>query len=200
MGTLDAGAHHDGDGSPPGGLPLEFLRDADGGTGVPRARGAGRAVADRVDGDGAGGVLAALQGEQMKRAKLRGLLRNVAVAPGNWGSPEAVPALVAALDDEEPLVRGHAAWALGRIVAGPSAHSDDVYAIGAALHLRLLRSRIPRVRDELENAPGPDGEAEGLPSVHLLCGVSTRWGVEAVESAPGTREAYGPLRDPRLCS
>ena len=51
----------------------------------------------------------------MKRTKRRGLLRNVAVALGNWGSPEAVPVLVAALDDEEPLIRGHAAWALGRI-------------------------------------------------------------------------------------
>jgi epoxyqueuosine reductase len=29
--------------------------------------------------------------------------------------PEAVPALAVALNDEEPLVRGHAAWALGRI-------------------------------------------------------------------------------------
>jgi epoxyqueuosine reductase len=51
----------------------------------------------------------------VKRAKRRGLLRNVAVALGNWGSPEAVPVLVAALSDEEPLLRGHAAWALGRI-------------------------------------------------------------------------------------
>jgi epoxyqueuosine reductase len=51
----------------------------------------------------------------VKRAKRRGLLRNVAVALGNWGAAEAVPALVAALSDEEPLIRGHAAWALGRI-------------------------------------------------------------------------------------
>jgi epoxyqueuosine reductase len=51
----------------------------------------------------------------VKRAKRRGLLRNVAVALGNWGSPEAVPALAVALNDEEPLIRGHAAWALGRI-------------------------------------------------------------------------------------
>jgi epoxyqueuosine reductase len=54
----------------------------------------------------------------VKRAKRRGLLRNVAVALGNWGSAEAVPVLVAALGDEEPLVRGHAAWALGRIATG----------------------------------------------------------------------------------
>ena len=40
---------------------------------------------------------------------------NVAVALGNIGSAEAVPALIRALNDEEPLVRGHAAWALGRI-------------------------------------------------------------------------------------
>ena len=51
----------------------------------------------------------------VRRAKRRGLLRNVAVAIGNWGAPEAVPALVRALHDPEPLIRGHAAWALGRI-------------------------------------------------------------------------------------
>jgi epoxyqueuosine reductase len=51
----------------------------------------------------------------IKRTRRRGLLRNVAVALGNWGAAEAVPALVIALNDEEPLIRGHAAWALGRI-------------------------------------------------------------------------------------
>ena len=51
----------------------------------------------------------------IKRTKRRGLLRNVAVALGNWASPDAVPVLALALNDEEPLVRGHAAWALGRI-------------------------------------------------------------------------------------
>ena len=54
-------------------------------------------------------------GSPIKRAKRRGLLRNVAVALGSRGSPEAVPALAVALNDEEPLVRGHAAWALGHI-------------------------------------------------------------------------------------
>jgi epoxyqueuosine reductase len=39
------------------------------------------------------------------------------VALGNWGSLEAVPVLAAALSDEEPLIRGHAAWALGRIAS-----------------------------------------------------------------------------------
>ncbi len=50
-----------------------------------------------------------------KRPKRRGLLRNVAVALGNSGDVRAVPSLVAALSDEELLVRGHAAWALGQL-------------------------------------------------------------------------------------
>ncbi len=57
------------------------------------------------------------QRSPIKRAKRRGLLRNVAVALGNSRDPAAVPVLSAALLDDEPLVRGHAAWALGRIGA-----------------------------------------------------------------------------------
>lgn len=49
------------------------------------------------------------------RARRRGLLRNVAVALGNWGSPEALPVLEQALSDPEPLIREHAAWAIARI-------------------------------------------------------------------------------------
>jgi epoxyqueuosine reductase len=51
----------------------------------------------------------------VKRSKRRGYLRNVAVALGNTGDPAAVPALGKALQDAEPMVRGHAAWALGKI-------------------------------------------------------------------------------------
>jgi len=54
-------------------------------------------------------------GSPVLRAKRRGFLRNVAVALGNLKSPEAVPALVKALEDEDALVRSHAAWALGQI-------------------------------------------------------------------------------------
>jgi len=55
------------------------------------------------------------RGSPIKRARRRGLLRNVAVALGNWGNPVAVPALTRSLHDHEPLIRGHAAWALGQI-------------------------------------------------------------------------------------
>ena len=49
------------------------------------------------------------------------LRRNAAVALGNGLDRADVPALAAALrEDPSPLVRGHAAWALGRI-ASPQA-------------------------------------------------------------------------------
>lgn len=51
----------------------------------------------------------------IKRAKRRGLLRNVCVALGNSGNRQAVPALIEALHDTESLIRGHAAWALGQL-------------------------------------------------------------------------------------
>ena len=41
--------------------------------------------------------------------------RNAAVALGNTGDPRHVPALGRALEHPEAIVRGHAAWALGRI-------------------------------------------------------------------------------------
>jgi epoxyqueuosine reductase len=60
------------------------------------------------------------RGSPLRRAGRAGFLRNVAVALGNWGSAEAVPVLAAALSDPEPLVRGHAAWALGQIASAES--------------------------------------------------------------------------------
>jgi epoxyqueuosine reductase len=65
----------------------------------------------------------AFKGSPMKRAKLRGLKRNAAVVLGNVGTGDDVPSLIAALSDPEPLVREHAAWALGCILAarGPGA-------------------------------------------------------------------------------
>lgn len=51
----------------------------------------------------------------VKRAKRQGLRRNAAVALGNLRDPRAVEPLARALNDEDPIIRGHAAWALGRI-------------------------------------------------------------------------------------
>jgi epoxyqueuosine reductase len=64
---------------------------------------------------------AAFKGSPMKRAKLLGLKRNAAVVLGNVGIAEDVDVLTRALDDSEPLVREHAAWALDSIRARGSA-------------------------------------------------------------------------------
>jgi epoxyqueuosine reductase len=55
------------------------------------------------------------KGTPILRAKRVGLQRNACVALGNLGDPSAVPALSKALAHDSPLVRSHAAWALGQI-------------------------------------------------------------------------------------
>ncbi len=55
------------------------------------------------------------RGSPILRAKRVGLQRNACVAMGNLKEQAAVPALCRALASAEPLVRGHAAWALGQI-------------------------------------------------------------------------------------
>jgi len=59
----------------------------------------------------------------VKRAKRRGYLRNVAVAIGNTGNEEALPALQKALKDKEPMVREHAKWAIEQIAC--DSHFDE---------------------------------------------------------------------------
>jgi epoxyqueuosine reductase len=51
----------------------------------------------------------------VQRARRRGYLRNVAIALGNSGNPAGIPILEKALQDDEPLVRQYAGWALKQI-------------------------------------------------------------------------------------
>ncbi len=61
------------------------------------------------------------RGSAMRRAGYAGLRRGVAVALGNWLAPaevaseEEVDVLREALEDEDPLVRERAQWALQRV-------------------------------------------------------------------------------------
>jgi epoxyqueuosine reductase len=59
---------------------------------------------------------AAFKSSPMKRARLRGLKRNAAVVLGNVGTVDDVAALRVAAQDSDPLLAGHAAWAVSRIV------------------------------------------------------------------------------------
>jgi epoxyqueuosine reductase len=76
----------------------------------------------------------------------------VAVALGNWGGREAVPALSRALEDPEPLIRGHAAWALGEILARVGIPGDGGYEVAEALLFRLNEEEDPWVEEEIEAA------------------------------------------------
>jgi len=51
------------------------------------------------------------------RSHRRGLLRNAAIVLGNQRDANAIAALCKGLNDDEPLVRGAAAWALGELTS-----------------------------------------------------------------------------------
>lgn len=80
-------------------------------------------------------------GTAMRRAKRSGMRRNAATVLGNRREASALPALIQALDDDDPVVRGHAAWAIGRIDRNHS-----------ALPQRLAREQDERVQCELQLA------------------------------------------------
>ena len=94
------------------------------------------------------GFLREFAASPITRAGRKGLLRNVCVALGNWGAVAAVPTLVSALSDAAPLVRGHAAWALGR-VGSPAALE--------ALSSRLADESDPFALEEIGLALGDAG-------------------------------------------
>jgi epoxyqueuosine reductase len=83
-------------------------------------------------------------------------LRNVAVALGNLKSTAAVPALIGALADNEALVRGHAAWALGEIGS-----ADAI----APLERALESERDSETADEIRAAivALSDADRDGVP-------------------------------------
>ena len=83
------------------------------------------------------------QGTPIMRAKRTGLQRNACVALGNLKDQSAIPALVDALENAEPLVQCHAAWALGQIGG-----SEAVAALKRALELET----DPEVKSEIEDA------------------------------------------------
>ncbi|MCB9420565.1 MAG: tRNA epoxyqueuosine(34) reductase QueG [Ardenticatenaceae bacterium] len=79
-------------------------------------------------------------GSPIKRIKRARLVRNACVAAGNWGSETAVPSLITLLTDPEPVIRGHAAWALKQIGT-----AETVTAVTHA----LIYETDPDVRREL---------------------------------------------------
>ena len=95
-----------------------------------------------------GGFRERFNGSPIRRARKAGLQRNVCIALGNIGDPVAVPALAGVLTGGEPLVRAHAAWALGQI-GGADAR--------AALRAAADSETDPEVIEEITAALAPEG-------------------------------------------
>lgn len=55
-------------------------------------------------------------GSPIYRIRRKRLVRNACIAAGNSLDPQFIPYLIQLLYDDEPLVRGHAAWGLWRIM------------------------------------------------------------------------------------
>lgn len=86
---------------------------------------------------------AEFSGSPLERPGYAGLRRNAAIVLGNQRNPAAIPVLIRALADSEPLVRGAAAWALGCI-------ADQ--AARQPLCDRLSIEADPAAREELRQA------------------------------------------------
>jgi epoxyqueuosine reductase len=92
-------------------------------------------------------------GTPLTRPGRAGLLRNCCVAAGNLKLEKALPALIRCLrGDPSPLVRGHAAWALG-----------EIGGAGASLREVAQTERDPWCREEIELAlmDGSEDTASG---------------------------------------
>jgi epoxyqueuosine reductase len=81
------------------------------------------------------------RGTAVYRIRRPRLVRNACVAAGNSGLEALAASLIPLLQDDQPIVRGHAAWALGRLGSGR-----------AALASALSRETDPQARDEIAAA------------------------------------------------
>ncbi len=88
-------------------------------------------------------------GTSIMRAKRVGMQRNACVALGNAADGSAIPALAKALAGAEPLVRGHAAWALGRI-GGDAA----IGVLANAAELETDTAVLEEISDALAESAG----------------------------------------------
>lgn len=86
------------------------------------------------------------------RPRRRGLLRNAAIVLANQGDENAIPTLVAALNDQDAIVRATVAWALGqfgdevsRAALADRQRGEQDADVRSEIRLALHRCREPRL-------------------------------------------------------
>ena len=87
------------------------------------------------------------RGSALRRIHRPQLLRNVAVALGNVGTVDELPALMQALGEPWPLVRAHVAWAIARIVSRAQDDGQRLPPVGHAALAALLAAAVAREAD-----------------------------------------------------
>jgi len=93
-----------------------------------------------------------------------GLLRNAAIVLGNQGQASALPALTLGLNDDAPLVRGAAAWAVGRIAAADG-NPDARGVLAGQAEIEgdpAVQAEIAAALQEIAISFGKRAEAEGV--------------------------------------
>lgn len=101
------------------------------------------------------------RGRAIMRAKRDGMARNACMALGNVGSPGDLALVAAALSDGSPVVRGHAAWALGRLASRHGLGNEAGLALENALAIEQDASVREEIRLALEDVAG--GTPNGRP-------------------------------------
>lgn len=98
--------------------------------------------------------LEAFRGTAIRRAKVWMLRRNAAVALGNTGGVDDVMALGRSLtEDDHPVVRGHAAWALGHLATRLAV--DTSPALRTAMRVEPVETVRAEIAQALVATPRP---------------------------------------------
>jgi epoxyqueuosine reductase len=92
------------------------------------------------------------QSSALRRIHRPQLQRNVAVALGNIGTVDELPALMHALGESSALVRAHVAWAIAQIAARATLSPVQADALSALLAAALARETDAEARAELDAA------------------------------------------------
>ena len=89
--------------------------------------------------------LRSIRGTPLKRAKVRGLLRNLMVVAGNSGLRKLIPQLQRFLNHDDEHVRSHAAWAIRKLETRSGARQSDgkLCVDATALILSNCRKELP---------------------------------------------------------
>lgn len=83
------------------------------------------------------------KGSPVYRIKRERLVRNACIAAGNWRNTQVIPLLMNLMGDTNPLIRGHAVWALWQIAG------EDMRKHIAALYERESDAEVRREIDIL---------------------------------------------------